>query len=212
MPISRPTSAIPALAGRKAKVAVKIMRVQEPNLPEVDEAFIASFGIGEGGMEKFREDVRANLERELKGVLPRRLKNEVVQKLVDAYPDIDLPETMVTAEASALVQQAQMQAQQQGQQMRRRTPNRSARGAPPRRCRLPARRTCPPERGAPRQPRVAEALATIASTYEEPEKVVELYHTRSPTDEQPAEPRAGGPGRRMGRRACQADRAEAELQ
>jgi trigger factor len=167
---------IPALAGRQANVAVKIVRVQESKLPEIDDAFIASFGIGEGGLDKFRGDVRANLERELKNVLAARLKNEVVQKLVDTYPNIDVPETMVTAEASALAQQAQMQAQQQGQQI----PVPDAEGF-----RAIARRRviagllvgelARQNNVRVDNRRVAEALGSIASTYEEPERVVELY-------------------------------------
>jgi trigger factor len=58
----------PLFAGKTAQVEVRVVRVQEPQLPEIDEAFAASFGIREGGLAKFREDVRANLERELKGV------------------------------------------------------------------------------------------------------------------------------------------------
>ena len=66
-------------------------------------------------MDKFRADVRANLDRELKGVLTSRLKADVVQKLVDAYPDLELPPRMVANEARALAEQAQEQAKQQGQ-------------------------------------------------------------------------------------------------
>jgi trigger factor len=167
---------IPALAGRQAKVAIKIVRVQESKLPEIDDAFIASFGIGDGGLDKFRGDVRANLERELKNVLAARLKNEVVQKLVDTYPNIDVPETMVTAEAGALAQQAQMQAQQQNQQVA--VPD--AEGFRP----IARRRVIAgllvgelarQNNVRVDNRRVAEALASIASTYEEPERVVELY-------------------------------------
>jgi|SRR5579885_323710 trigger factor len=166
---------IAALAGKRARVTLKIVRVQEPRLPEVDAAFIAGFGIGEGGMEKFRADVRANLERELKNVLAARLKNEVVQKLVDSHPDIEVPEAMVTAEANALAQQAVAQAQQQGRQIapdveafrplaRRRVIAGVLVGEIARQngIRVDSRR-------------VAEALASIASTYEEPERVIELY-------------------------------------
>ena len=167
---------LPALAGRQANVAIKIVRVQESKLPEIDDAFIASFGIGEGGLDKFRGDVRANLERELKNVLAARLKNEVVQKLVDTYPNIDVPETMVTAEANALAQQAQMQAQQQGQQL----PPPDPEGFRP----IARRRVIAgllvgelarQNNVRVDNRRVAEALASIASTYEEPERVVELY-------------------------------------
>ena len=164
----------PALAGRHAQVEAKIIRIQESKLPEVDDAFISAFGIKDGGLEKFRSDVRANLERELKGMLSARLKNEVVGKLVDAYPQIELPQGMIEREAQMLSQQAQEQARQQGQiapgpeafmEMARR---RVAAGvlvgeiARTNNIRLDNRR-------------VAETLASFASTYEEPERVVELY-------------------------------------
>ncbi len=164
----------PAVAGRTAQINAKIIRVQESQLPEIDDAFIAAFGIREGGMEKFREDVRANLERELKSMLSVRLKNEVVGKLVGAHPNLDLPRGMVDREAEGLARQAQEQAKQQGQvapgpeaftEMARR---RVAAGvlvgelARQNNIRLDNRR-------------VAETLASFASTYEEPERVVELY-------------------------------------
>ena len=95
-----------ALAGKNANTEIKIVRVQEPHLPEVDEAFAASFGIKEGGLAQFREDVRANLERELKGVLMGRLKATTAEKLVDAYPEIDLPQSMIENDARALARQA----------------------------------------------------------------------------------------------------------
>ncbi len=157
-------------------MAIKIVRVQESKLPEIDDTFIASFGIGDGGLDKFRGDVRANLERELKNVLAARLKNEVVQKLVDTYPNIDVPETMVTAEANALAQQAQMQAQQQGQHVP--TPDAETFRPMARRrviAGLLVGELARQNNVRVDNRRVAEALASIASTYEEPERVVELY-------------------------------------
>jgi len=166
---------IGAIAGKRSTVTVKIVRVQEAKLPDVDDEFVAGFGIGEGGLDKFRADVRANLERELQTMLANRLKNDVVQKLLSAFPDIDLPQGMIDAEARALHQQAQMQAKQQGQ----------AFDAEPSAFADMARRRV--SAGVligelarqndirPDSRRVAETLASIASTYEEPEQVVELY-------------------------------------
>ena len=148
------------------------MRVQEPHLPEVDEAFAASFGIKEGGIEKFREDVRANLERELKGVLMARLKATTAEKLVDAYPEIDLPQSMIENDARALARQANAPGDDAFIAYLPAARKRVAAGfllaelGRQNDVRLDSRR-------------VSEALAMIASTYEEPEKVVELY-TRDP--------------------------------
>ena len=166
---------IQALAGKQAKVSIKVVRVQEAKLPELDDAFLATFGITDGGIEKFRADVRANLERELKSMLGIRLKNEVVNKLIEAHPGIELPKGMVDAEARALAQQAEAQAQQQGRSF----------GADPSAFVETARRRVAAgmligelarqNEIRPDSRRVAETLATIASTYEEPQQVVELY-------------------------------------
>ena len=164
------------LAGKPARVELRISRVQESRLPEVDDAFIAMFGIPDGGMDKFRADVRANLDRELKGVLTSRLKADVVQKLVDAYPELELPERMVQNEARALAEQAQAQAKQQGQSLVSAAPE-SFEAAARRRVAAGVLVGEIARQNGVRldNRRVAEALASIASTYEEPQQVVELY-------------------------------------
>ena len=157
-----------SLAGKSAEVKVKIVRVQEAQLPSVDAAFAASFGVKDGDMQKFREDVRANLERELKGVLMGRLKADAIDQLVDAHPELEVPQGLIENEARMLAQQA------------------NANGANAVAAYLPvARRRVSAGlliAELARQndvrldlQRVSEALTTIASTYEEPEKVVELY-------------------------------------
>ena len=167
---------VAALAGKAARVDVKVSRVQEPRLPDVDEDFIRMFGIQDGGMDKFRADVRANLERELKGVLSNRLKGDVVQKLVDAYPSLELPERMVQNEARSLAEQAQAQAKQQGQVTVAAVPE-SFEALARRRVAAGVLVGEIARQNGVRldQRRVAEALASIASTYEEPQQVVELY-------------------------------------
>jgi len=161
-----------ALAGRAGKVEIKVVRVQEPHLPPVDEVFAESFGIKEGGLAKFREDVRSNLERELRGVLMARLKASTAEKLVDAYPEIDLPQAMIESDARALARQANAPGDDAFVTFLPAARRRVAAGfllaelGRQNDVRLDSRR-------------VSEALAMIASTYEEPEKVVELY-TRDP--------------------------------
>ncbi|HEY6940820.1 trigger factor [Dokdonella sp.] len=158
----------PALAGKSVDVAVKLVRVQEAQLPPVDEAFAASFGVKEGGLARFREDVRANLERELKGVLMGRLKAGALEKLVEAHPELELPQGMVENEARQLARQAGLQSPEAVGQFLPTARRRVSAGlligelARQNDIRLDSRR-------------VSEALATIASTYEEPEQVVELY-------------------------------------
>ena len=167
-----PAFRIAALAGQEAQVSLKLVRVQEGRLPDVDEAFASSFGIKDGGLAKFREDVRANLERELKGVLMARLKASVIEKLIDAWPALEVPQGMIENDARLLARQAGAEGEQAYAAYLPAARRRVSAGlliaelARQNDIRLDPRR-------------VSEALSTIASTYEEPEKVVELY-TRDP--------------------------------
>ena len=161
------------LAGKTAQVEFKVIKVQEPKLPEVDADFAQLFGVADGDLETFRKEVRANLERELKATLMARLKGEVAEKLADAHPELDVPNLMVQSEARGLAAGSVPRGQQPPPQLidaatpvaRKRVIAGLLMGEISRKQSLVIDRK-----------RVAEQLAAIASTYEEPEKVVELYN------------------------------------
>jgi len=161
------------LAGKTAQVTFQVIKVQEPKLPEIDGEFARLFGIEDGNLETFRKEVRANLERELKAALMARLKSEVASKLADAHGDLDVPKMMVQSEARTLAAGNMPEGQQPPQQLidaalpiaRKRVIAGLLMGEVARKQGLKIDRK-----------RVAEQLAAIASTYEEPEKVIELYN------------------------------------
>jgi trigger factor len=171
---------VPALAGQLAKVSIKATKVSEPNIPEIDEAFVKSFGVKNGKLEVFRKEVRANLERELKGMLMSRLRAEVAQKLVSTYSNIELPERLIEAEARSLARNAEEQARQQGntgftaqfEQFLVPARNRVAAG-------LLVGEIARQNGLKLDFNRVKETLSLIASTYEEPKQVIELYRNDS---------------------------------
>lgn len=162
------------LAGKTAKVSFSIVKVQEPQLPEVDAEFAKLFGIADGDLETFRKEVRANLERELKATLMARLKSEVAEKLAETYATVDVPNLMVQSEARTLAAGSVPKGQQPPPQLieaaapmaRKRVLAGLLMGEIARKQSLVIDRK-----------RVAEQLAAIASTYEEPEQVIELYNS-----------------------------------
>ncbi len=89
------------LAGKTAEFAIKIVDVQEPALPELNDDFAAKFGVKEGGVEQFKKDIRDNMERELNARTQAITKKEVMDKLLQANP-IEVPDAMVQEEAKAL--------------------------------------------------------------------------------------------------------------
>ncbi|MDC7806666.1 trigger factor [Luteimonas sp BLCC-B24] len=169
---------VPQLAGKQASVHVKVEQVSEQHLPEVDGAFIRSFGVKSGEMAQFRTEIRSNLERELKGALMNRLRREVGEQLVAAFAHIELPPKLVEAEAKSLLRQTVEQARRSGQNPN--VPEDAHAGfVEPARKRVlvgllvgeVARRhdlKLDPKR-------VNETMRLIASTYEEPQQVIEMY-------------------------------------
>ena len=85
------------LAGKKAIFATDIKSVEEPTLPELDEEFCKSFGVTEGGVPRLREDVAANMRRELEQNLRNRNKTAVMEKLYEANP-LDLPNALIESQ------------------------------------------------------------------------------------------------------------------
>ena len=162
-------------AGKTITSTFKLLDVAEQVLPEVDAAFIRSFGVKSGDLEQFKADIRSNLERELKGALMNRLRREVGEQLAAVYKDVELPPRLVETEAQALMANAAEQARRQGQQLaaapeafqeaaRKRVLVALLVGEVARRNEL----RLEPER-------LNETMRLIASTYEEPQQVIDLY-------------------------------------
>jgi trigger factor len=162
-------------AGKTITSTFRLLDVAEQVLPEVDAAFIRSFGVKSGELEQFKVEIRANLERELKGALMNRLRREVGEQLAEVYKDVELPPRLVETEAQALMANAAEQARRQGQQLaagpeafqeaaRKRVLVALLVGEVARRNEL----RLEPER-------LNETMRLIASTYEQPQQVIDLY-------------------------------------
>lgn len=168
------------LAGKRARVEVKVLRVSEVAMPEVDDAFAASFNV-QGGVEQFRQEVRANLERELTQALAMRLRTQVAEKLVARFDSIKVPEGLVAQDMEGLRRQFIAEANERARRAGQPTPPEPALES----FRESARRRVLvglllAELAGRNQirldgERVRSALAAIASTYEDPSEVIALY-------------------------------------
>jgi trigger factor len=85
------------LAGKTAEFAVTVKKVEEPELPELDDEFCRAYGVSEGGVAKLREEVGDNMRRELEQNIRARMKSQVLDKLVAANP-VELPAALVESQ------------------------------------------------------------------------------------------------------------------
>ncbi len=89
------------LAGKPARFEVSVEEVAESKLPEIDADFMAAFGIDDGDEGRFRTDIRSNMEREMHQRIEARVKEQVMDALIEANP-LDLPDALVRQEIAAL--------------------------------------------------------------------------------------------------------------
>ena len=96
------------LAGAAVEFDITLNSVSEQVLPEVNEEFYKSFGVEEGGVEAFREEVSNNMRREMKTASRNKLKTKVMDALIAAV-DVTVPESLVSNEILQLKSQALQQ-------------------------------------------------------------------------------------------------------
>jgi trigger factor len=89
------------LAGKKADFTIKTHRVEEQLLPELNDEFAEMFNVTEGGLEKFMQDVRENMEREARQKVKSDIRGQVMEGLLAANP-LDIPQTLKHQEAHSL--------------------------------------------------------------------------------------------------------------
>ena len=83
-----------AVAGKTAIFTVTVQKVEEQQLPDLDDAFCEAFGVTEGGIEALKTEVRESMERELEMAIRNKIRTQVLDKLHDANP-IEVPKGMV---------------------------------------------------------------------------------------------------------------------
>jgi trigger factor len=105
------------LAGNLVQFTVNIKKIEQPQLPEVDAEFARALGVKDGDTAKMREEVKANLEREVAKRLRAKVKEQAMNVLIETNP-IDVPQAMVQAEAQQMAENALNDLKQRNPQMK----------------------------------------------------------------------------------------------
>jgi trigger factor len=96
------------LAGKDAVFAITVNKVSESHKPELDDEFFKLFGVEEGGMDAFRNEVSANMEKELGNAIKNKVKNQALDGLQKVNA-ISLPKALIDQEIERLKQEAVQQ-------------------------------------------------------------------------------------------------------
>ncbi|MDG1486118.1 MAG: trigger factor [Porticoccaceae bacterium] len=167
------------LKGKAVQFAVKVRLVSEKQMPEMDDDFFKLYGVEAGGEEKFREDIEANMERELRNAIRTKVKNRVMDQLF-SLNKVDVPAALISNEITQLKQQM-VQQFGGGQQIdlsmlpddmfKEKAERRAALG-------VIVSEVVKVEELTPDADQVRARVDEIASTYEQPQEVVDYYYSK----------------------------------
>lgn len=157
------------VAGKPVVFSVKVKKVEEAELPELDEEFFKAFGVGDGGEDEFRGEIGKNMERELGESLRQKNKQGVMDTLFEANP-LDVPQSLVDEEIKRMLMQTQQQeTPEMVQMLAPQASRRVALGLLLGEIMKSAQLQVDPDR-------VRQQVEAIASSYEQPQEVINWYY------------------------------------
>lgn len=164
------------LKGKDAVFEVEVTKVAEPVIPELDDEFIKTFGMADGTAETFRDEIRSNMERELKDKIGALLKDRAMDALLESN-EISVPKSMVKQEAQTLKEQTKQNMQQHGQESSVDLPLDLFEDQAKRRVSLGliVAEVIKENEIKLDEERVKEKIKEFAKSYEEPQDVIEYY-------------------------------------
>ena len=101
------------VAGKDAEFEVKLKEVGVPEMPEVDDEFIKTFGIEDGSVESFRKEIQTSLERERDQRSRAKIRQSVLEALMKDN-EFEAPSALVDEEINRSIAAVRQQLQQQG--------------------------------------------------------------------------------------------------
>ncbi|GAB3106864.1 trigger factor [Aestuariicella hydrocarbonica] len=168
------------LKGAAVEFTVKVNSVSEQVLPELNAEFFSKYGVEGEDETQFRAEVRKNMERELKNASKTKLKNQVMDKLIEAH-EVDLPKALVAGEVEALRNQMMQQfgGAQPNLDLKSLLPDEMFTEQAERRVALGLIVGEVVKAGEIKvdADRVRETVEEMASTYQDPEEVISYYYS-----------------------------------
>lgn len=168
------------LKGADAEFTIKVNSVSESVLPELDKAFFQKFGVEKGGEKQFRKEVKANMERELKNAIKAKIKGQVMDALIASHAT-EVPKALVANEINVLRDQMLQRfgGQNQNFDVKSLLPDTMFQEEAERRVTLGliVGEIVKSAKLQPDAKRVKAMIEDIASTYQEPQEVIDYYNS-----------------------------------
>lgn len=174
------------LAGKTGTFSVDVVKVEESVLPEIDAGFVESYGIEDGNLDRFRADIKANMEREMRRALGVRTKTSVMDQLFERNSSLSVPRVLINQELNQLIAPYKEAAQKHKQNIDEAELRERFEPVAQRRVALALilNKIMQTSKLSVDQKRVRAAVEELAVSYENPEQVVGWYYSNRTALEQ----------------------------
>jgi len=103
------------LAGKPAQFDTHVNKVEEAQLPELNDDFAKKLGIKDASVENMQKEIKASMQQELDSRLNTKLKASVMDALINAH-EFDVPKPLIDDESEAIKNNMLENLKQQGMQ------------------------------------------------------------------------------------------------
>lgn len=168
-----------AVAGKAVEFEIEVHKVAEPKLPEVNEEFARSFGVKNGDLDAFRQEVADNLARERDDRVRRLTRTRVLDALIREN-ELEVPEKLVEREIESMIAMSRTMLEQQGLPTDEFNPDREQYRADAERrvaMGLILSEVVRENDVKPDADRVRERIEKMAASYEQPEAFKQWYYS-----------------------------------
>ncbi len=172
------------LAGAAVQFEITVKEVKTQELAPLDEKLFSAYGVEENDEAKFRAEVRKNMERELRTSIENYTKQQVMDAVIDAHDDLEIPTSLISQEIDALRAQTFQQfggMANQDLDLKSLLPDDMFKEQAERRVKLGLLLAeMVTKFSVTAEPAKVKALIEdIASTYQEPEEVINWYYSEN---------------------------------
>lgn len=168
------------LKGAAVEFKVTVNTVNERVLAALDDELFSKYGVSDGGEEKFRADVRENMTRELDNAAKAKIKNQVMDGLLELHDEVQVPKALAAQEIQVLRSQMMQQfgGAPEGMDLASLLPDDMFTEQADRRVKLGLilNELIAAEGIKADADKVKETIEGFAATYEDPQEVVNFYY------------------------------------
>lgn len=170
------------LKGAAVEFKITVTKIQQLVPAALDDALFAKYGVEDGGEARFRKEVADNMARELKNAVQSKVKQQVMDAVLEAHKSLEVPKALIDQEITALRNQMFQQYGGLGNQnldLKSLLPDSMFAENAERRVKLGLvlAEIIAKNELKPGREKVREVIEEMASTYQDPQEVIDYYYS-----------------------------------